>query len=81
MRLHSFRVCTDSSGKLIGLNFFMPHQHDDEISRMELGSIGVMEGDCQSLRLSSGIDRIRVSTTTFVNIKIVNNISFYSGNY
>ena len=83
MRLHSMTVCTNENDKLDGLNFHVAENaySDSPGERVELGAIGKMEGNCKTLRLKQGIDRIRASDTVRVRVKIVEDIMFYSGQH
>jgi len=69
MRLHSIKTCqTDrflinSRERVTGLQFFMalnPYEADDE-ETFAMDPIGPMTGDCRTLELPEGLDRITVT--------------------
>ena len=82
MRIHSFKTCTNSNGFITGLQFFMaanPYSKEDQeaVETVEMGAIGKMEGECQTLKLTGGLDRIRAYKGA---LKGVRSIRFYRGN-
>ena len=77
MRIHSFTTCVDSHGYVIGLQFSLtsnPYSADEDSEAIiELGAIGNMNGDCTTLTLEGGFDKIRAYESEYG----VRNLRFY----
>ena len=63
MRLHSITTCSDSTDSVTGLQFFLAsNPYEDGVSDLyEMQAIGQMTGECETLKLPDGLDRIKAS--------------------
>ena len=79
MRLTAVTTCTNNLDNVVGLQLILsvdPYQADyidDSEQRFKLDSIGKLEGDCQTIKLSSPLDKIQVQSTR----NEINSIKYY----
>jgi hypothetical protein len=65
MRLLGFKVCSDTEGSLQGLQFILSENdytepiEDFDAETLVLDPIGVMEGNCSQMKLSSALKTIK----------------------
>ena len=68
MRLHAITTCTNKWDDVTGIQFTLATEaYTDEISlsneriKVQLGEIGNLEGDCETIKLNGAVDEVQVS--------------------
>ena len=79
MRLHSFMVCTDSSGFIKGMQFQLSEEAYYSIDQflgpeVVLGAIGDTSNNCETYKLDGSLTRIRAYKSAG---SIIRSIAFY----